>query len=358
MSEEQFNGLPMPVFTAFGWAGEDAAIKFALSQLELFINGLHEIISEKARFHLPHHGLNQDARVAWFAINREPEVGPYVAFVARPNAFEMRISITDPATINRGLRAAEKDLQKWFRMLNDLGDGWHLQIEQRLKEDEAVEFGHYGDLFKDSVTALDFESLNKATSRAAFLNTEEKWTVPVFVTRRMTADQAAGMGRDLINFMSVELDKVLDVVALFSRTSKESKAAAAKTKSKGATRTRKTAGRPPKVVVEAVPQTFSYVAELKGLHIRKGFINLTPEHWPFFTEGKRMETRPITIKYAEASDASCAVWRLQPDDQARLILSEPAHAWLLTTFSANSKVTVDALRTLENQIEVTLSPVE
>ena len=30
----QFNGLTMPVFTAFGWAGEETAIQFALSQLD------------------------------------------------------------------------------------------------------------------------------------------------------------------------------------------------------------------------------------------------------------------------------------------------------------------------------------
>ena len=357
MSDEQFNGLPMPVFTAFGWAGEEAAIKFALSQLELFINGLHANISEKARFFLPFHGLNHDARIAWFAVNREPEVGPYVAFIARPTAFEMRISVTDPAAVNRGLRAAEKEPQRWFKMLQDLGAGWHLQIEQRLKEEDAVDYSRYGDIFKDSVTTLDFETCHKSTSRAAFLNSEDKWTVPIFVTRRMTSDQAAGMGRDLIKYMAVEVDKALEVVALFSRAAKGSKSTTTKTKSKGVTR-RKTAGRPAKVVEAEVPRTFSYTAELKGLHIRKGFINLTPAHWPFFAEGKRTETRPITINFAGKSDPSSSVWRLQPDDQARLVLGEPAHAWLATTFSANSKVTVNALRTPDNQIEVMLVAAE
>ncbi|MFK7805104.1 MAG: hypothetical protein AB8G95_25955 [Anaerolineae bacterium] len=358
MSEEQFNGLPMPVFTAFGWDGEEAAITFALSQLELFVNGLYAIISEPARFRLPFHGLNHEARVAWFGINREPELGPYVAFVARPSAFEMRISVTDPAAINRGLRAAEKDPQKWFKMLNDLGPGWYLQIEQRLKEEDAVDFSHYGDLFKDSVTELDFETCHKSTSRAAFLNSEEKWTTPIYVTRRLTADQASGMGRDLIKYMAVEVEKVLDIVGLFSRATKGAKSTTTKIKSKGTARKKKSAGRPPKVVEPAVPQTFSYVAELKGLHIRKGFINLTPGHWPFFAEGKRTETRPITINFEGKSDATSAVWRLQPDDQARLVLGEAAHAWVQMTFSANSKVTVNALKTPEDQIEVMLVAVE
>jgi len=45
----QFTGLPMPVFTAFGWAGEETAIKFALEQLELFIQQLHAGLSKGAR---------------------------------------------------------------------------------------------------------------------------------------------------------------------------------------------------------------------------------------------------------------------------------------------------------------------
>ena len=38
---EEFTGLGMPVFTAFGWAGEETAQKYAYSQLEQFIALLH-----------------------------------------------------------------------------------------------------------------------------------------------------------------------------------------------------------------------------------------------------------------------------------------------------------------------------
>lgn len=41
MSTTNFTGLTMPVFTAFGWAGEETAIKFAFTQLEAFIGALH-----------------------------------------------------------------------------------------------------------------------------------------------------------------------------------------------------------------------------------------------------------------------------------------------------------------------------
>ena len=32
----QFAGLTMPVFSAFGWSGEETAINFALDQLQMF----------------------------------------------------------------------------------------------------------------------------------------------------------------------------------------------------------------------------------------------------------------------------------------------------------------------------------
>ena len=344
----------MPVFTAFGWAGEEAAITFALSQLELFIDTLAEEMSDLAKLRLPHHALDKEARLAWLAVNREPEVEPYVAFVPKPAAFEMRISITDPAALNRGLRTAEANPEVWHKMISSLGTGWQFNIEQRLKEDEAPEHTHYGDLVKDSVTNIDFDTCSKATSRAAFLITEEKWATPIYVSRILTADQAAGMGRDLVKYMVVQLDKVLDIVDLFSRNGKGK---TTKSKAGGTTR-KKRATKKAKEPEVPQPKTFSYTTELKGLHIRKGFINLTPGHWPFFAEGKRMETRPITISFAGKADPTSAVWRLTPDDQARLVLGEPAHAWLAATFKADSKVTVDALRTPDNKIEVMLSPAE
>lgn len=351
--DDQFNGLPMPVFTAFGWAGEEAAIQFSLSKLRLFLDTLVESMSDKAKFRFPFHGVDEDARIPWLAVNRDPEVEPYIAFVAKPRAFEMRISITDPAALNRGLRAAEKNPEAWQKMISSLGMGWQLQIEQRLKEEDAVTHSHYGDLLKDSVPNINPADLKKATSRAAFLITEEKWSTPVFVSRVMTADQAAGMGRDLVKYMVVQLDKVFDIVDLFSRSGNGKSTTS---KSKGKTTRKKRTGRLPKEPEIPQPQTFSYTTELKGLHIRKGFVNLTPGHWPFFAEGKRMETRPITISFAGKSDDTSAVWRLQPDDQARLVLGEPAHAWLAATFSPNSNITVNALRTPDDQIEVVLSP--
>ena len=48
-SKTAFTGLTMPVFTAFGWAGQETAINYALDQLEQFIHLLHNNLSRQAK---------------------------------------------------------------------------------------------------------------------------------------------------------------------------------------------------------------------------------------------------------------------------------------------------------------------
>ena len=48
----------MPVFSAFGWAGEENALKYALSQLQLFIESLYLRLPADARDDLPAFGLS------------------------------------------------------------------------------------------------------------------------------------------------------------------------------------------------------------------------------------------------------------------------------------------------------------
>ena len=48
-SKTAFTGLSMPVFTAFGWAGEENAINYALDQLEQFVHLLHNNLSRQAK---------------------------------------------------------------------------------------------------------------------------------------------------------------------------------------------------------------------------------------------------------------------------------------------------------------------
>jgi len=57
MSSTRFNGLSMPVFSAFGWAGEEQALKYALSELESFINALYESLPKDTQALFSVHGL-------------------------------------------------------------------------------------------------------------------------------------------------------------------------------------------------------------------------------------------------------------------------------------------------------------
>lgn len=98
---------------------------------------------------------------------------------------------------------------------------------------------------------------------------------------------------------------------------------------------------------------FTYIAELKPLHIRRGFINLTPAHWPFFAINNRTETRPITIVFEGRQDKNCSVWRLQPEEQARIILGPQSHEWLEGNFANSEAIHVSARR-VGDEIRITL----
>ncbi|MEM7798189.1 MAG: hypothetical protein AAF633_03285 [Chloroflexota bacterium] len=365
-TDSQFNGLPMPVFTAFGWAGEDAAISFALSHLETFVKALHKELSPHAQLEFPLSGVNNDAQLVYLAANREPEDGAYITFIARPTTFELRLCLTNRLVVHRGLRSGENDPAGWHRMLQSLGEGWTLQLEQRLIEEESGAESHYNDLFKDQVLALSAEDSQKMISRAVFLNGEEKWAIRFYLSYRMSADQASAQNSGLTRTVAEKVDSLLPLVAQFARQQKRSKSTVSKngstkvrkTKTGGSrtSRATKSTSKTKTVVPEVmIPATFSYETEVKPLYIRKGFINLTSRHWPFFAESARMETRPVTIQFGEQEDKSGSVWRLQPDDIARLVLGDSAHGWFEKHFQPNSRVSITATRMPDNEIQVTIS---
>lgn len=369
-TDSQFNGLPLPVFTAFGWAGEETAIKFALSHLEVFVKKLHQDLSPHAKLELPLNGVNPEAQLVYLANNREPEDGPYITFIARPTTFELRLCMTNRLVVHRGLRLAEGDPTTWYKRLQGLEGPWTLQIEQRLIEEESGAESHYTDLYKGPVSALGVEESQKLISRAFFLNGEEKWAMRVYLSYRITANQASALNSQLTHEMAERVEILLPIVSQFARQNKKVRASASKngtskvvrktTSSNGssAAKSAKTAKTARKVLnghhEEPVAQTFSYQTEVKPLYIRKGFINLTSRHWPFFADSARMETRPITIQYGEDQDKNGSVWRLQPDDIARIVLGDSAHGWFEKTFQPNSKISITATRLPDNEIQVVL----
>ncbi len=349
----QLTGLPMPVFAAFGWAGEENAINFALSQLEAFIHELHPALSREARSEFPHFGMDRATQTIFIAAKREAEEGPYIAFLARPTTLEMRFSVTDRAVINRGLRAAEKNPADWHRYLRGLGENWSIHLQQNLVDEESGGESFYQDIYKGSVLELDEETCQNVTGRAAFLNSEAKWVTPVYISHRIPSEQAAGMGRDLATYLADEIDRLMSILFLFTHsnttTRKEKKKAAARAK------TVEAAPEAPAAPARDSHRSFTYIAELKPLHIRKGFINLTPRHWPFFADSARSETRQVTVIFEGRSDNNSAVWRLQPNEMARIVLGEKPHIWLEKNFSPESTIQVHASRSRDDEIQIELS---
>jgi hypothetical protein len=352
MENIPFNGLTMPVFTAFGWAGEETALTFALSQLEEFALELNQSLSPEAKGLMPHHGLDKISKTAYIAANSEPETGLHITFEARPMALKMTLILNDRIALQKALKSAEDNAIQWHRALIELEEEWQLRIQQMEYSPEDQTATNYKEVFKDSVNTLTPDVTREILARAAYLNGEEKWAAPIYVTRRTPAEFVAAMGRDVPRIIAAQIEQLLPLMRLLSGPGRRTRA-----KSRARTRAAKT-----KLVTTAAQEAydddllerFSYDAELKPLHIRKGFINLTPAHWPFFAINSRTETRPVTVYYGDGIDKKSSVWRLVPNDLARLMLGRGAHDWIADHCDPDDKVQVLATKAPDDSIDIQL----
>ncbi|MCP4425876.1 MAG: hypothetical protein GY803_15395 [Chloroflexi bacterium] len=348
---QDFTGLTMPVFTAFGWAGEETALNFALSQLEMFIGELHKALPRSAREKLPGFGLSRETQAVYLATDADGESGVHIAFYARPMSLEMQLVISDKKVLAKGLGAAEKQPSLCHRLVTELGPDWSLRAQQMQVNEETGEAGHHQDLFKDSITSFDEETAVAVISKAAYLNSEDQWVTPLYLSRRFPSEQIAAMRQSVITVLS---EHIVALMPAFNFLTGQVKTRKSKTKPKPKVKSVAQADEPVFIDPE---DGFVYVAELKRLHIRRGFINLTPEHWPFFAINSRTETRPVTIYYNGIYDKGSSMWRLVPNDQARIVLSLPVHLWIEEYFDANDKIQVTVRKLDEGEIQISLKPV-
>lgn len=351
MQQQQFMGLTMPVFTAFGWAGEEQAVNYALSQVEQFINELHVALPRRMQTHLPFYGLNPDSQIAYLSAAQEPESDVYVAFIVRPMSLEMQLSITDQMALGKALRATDADPERWLNLLQALPGEWILHVKQMEVNEETDERTSYQDLYKDPVDELDLEATQSLTSRAHFLNGEPQWVTPLFLSRRFQAEQVAAMGVEIVRVMA---ERVSELETMFEFLTGRD----ARPKKKKATTKPKAKRAPRKPETLDPDKQFVYVTKLKPLHIRRGFVNLTPEHWEFFASSARATTRSITVNFEDNVDNDSSVWRLSSNDMARIVLSETVQVWLEDNFDADDRVQVTATKKEGDEIEVLLEPVE
>lgn len=349
--QQQFVGLTMPVFTAFGWAGEETALNYALSQLEQFIVTLHATMSRRAQTHFPNFGLSRESQSVFLAASQTPDDDIFLAFNARPMSLEIQLGITEQMALSRAWKAAGTAPERWRQLLHDLGPQWSLHVKQMEVDEEAGTRSSYQDLFKDGVMELTSELAESVSSRANFLNGEEHWVVPIFISRRVPAEQVASMGTGVIDVMDEQVEELMPLVEFLTN-----KSTVRKKKSKKA---KPVAERPrPTVPKDVDPdRQFVYVAQLKPLHIRRGFVNLTPEHWDFFADSARATTREITLAFEDQIEKhGSAVWRLTSNDMARIVLGDLPRYWLEETFEPDDRVQVTATRMDNDEIEVILEP--
>jgi len=344
----------MPVFSAFGWAGEDTAITFALSQMELFIQSLYFSLPRETQAIFPYRGLDRPSHSVYLAVEENPTKGPYIAFSARPTSWEQSLIVNDKAALVKAYAVATARPASFFDYLVELDANWKLRIQQMEYDAEQKTATHYKDIYNDTTSALSDDQLASDMERAAFLNGEDQWLVPFFLSRRQDSEKVSAMRLAVIPGAVEDVNALVPLVKLLTGKAR---------KAKGKSRSAPPA---PRAHVEHAllagqdgdAKQFTYVSELLGLHIRRGFINLTPRHWPFFAVSARTETRPVTMLYGDHKDEKCAVWRLVPDDQARIVLSPAAHDWLEEHFEPGDSIKVQAIKTSDDKITLTMGGVE
>jgi hypothetical protein len=355
----QFTGLPMPVFTAFGWAGEETAIQFALSQLELFIHALRSTMPRATQSIFPFSGLNQTLQNVYLAANQEIESDLHIVFNARPMSLELQAALTNKTVLTKALKQAEKQPAIWHRLITELGADWSLRVQQMQLDPDTGEIGHYQDLFKDNVTALDEETSLAVFSKALYLNGEDKWVTPIYLSRRYESEQAAAMGIKILDVMGEQLNGLTPLFSLMTGQVNRKSPKQTRKKVKTAPVESGESSQTDLASLQIEPEDgFHYIAQLKPLHLKRGFINLTPRHWPFFSINSRTETRSVTVYYEGIYDKDSAVWRMVPNDRARLVLSLPVHIWLEDNFSSADEIQVLARKLDSNEIQISLKAVE
>ncbi len=359
ISTDRFTGLTMPVFSAFGWTGEETALNFAMEHLELFLNTLYAILPRDIQTFFPTHGLDREGQSVYLAVNDQPETDLHIAFYARPMSLETSLILTDKAMLTKAYKLALRQSNTFHSLLVDLGSGWNLGLQQMEYESDAGTATSYQDLYKDSIQKLSAEDSDSLIEKAVFLSGENQWLIPLSINRRDDSEKVSAMGAAIVDRVAEYVANLMPLARLLSGQVKEQRV---KTQSETEIIER------PRTVIEqttikkasdaAKLEEFIYVSELKPLHIRRGFINLTSKHWPFFALNARTETRSAIVKYDDQSDENCTVWRLVPSDQARIVLSPPVHDWLEENAQANDQVQITAIKTDNQNIEITLAVVE
>lgn len=354
---QSFSGLTMPVFAAFGWAGQETAVNFALEQLELFIRALQSRLPRALQAEFPYAGLSRTNRTVYLAANQDVESDVHIIFVARPVSLEMQLILTDRKTLAKALQFCEKQPGMAHRLITELGPDWAFRLQQMQVDEDSGQPSHYQDLYKDDVINLDEETAVSIINKAAYLIGENKWLTPLYLSRRFNAEQISVMGSVVLDVVTKELEKLTPLLQ-FLNGQRAGKAQKAKAKTRA--KVPATAVAEPSVTSSIIDpeKGFIYVTDIKPLYLRKGFVNLSPEYWSFFSVSARTETRHVTVYYDGIYDKECHVWHIQSSDMVRLVFSPSVHHWFEENFEPNTHIQMAVKRLDNDEIQISLRPAE
>lgn len=356
---QQFTGLGMPVFMAFGWAGEDTALKYAFSQLELFASVLRQRLPQAMQDELPVVGLSEESQSSYMAATEGVDDDVHILFNARPASLEIQVALTDKEALTKCLKQINKDPASFQQLLARLEPEWTLRVQQMQIDEETGDKGHYQDIFKDSHLALDEAKAAEVFEKAAYLNAEDQWLTPIYLSQRLPAEQASTMGREIIPVFAERMSLLSPVITMMrGRSARRAVRAAAAKKPGISSVAEKTEKKAPAKFKAPTSEEFTFVSELKPLHLRRGFINMTPQHWPFFAINARTESRNVILISESLRDEDSAVWRLQPDNMARLVLSPRAQRWLEDNFVPGDNIQMAATKNNLEEIQIVLDMAE
>lgn len=358
---QPFHGLTMPVFAAFGWAGEEQATKFALSQLEAFVTRVHGDLSHDLRAIFPYSGIDRGGGVVYLAADKDDvESDLHILYYARPMSFQIALGISEKAKLLDVFRRLEESAGHFYQALIRLEPTWELHVRQmELTDDEESPRVFYQDIFKGTLSDLSLEDCEALVERAAYLNGEAQWVTPFSLSFRMPSEQVATMGTAVVRWVNDRLNALLPVIRAITGQGTRSPAARPKPAKAGLVESAPIVSDEAEAVGESRIADFIFVADLQPLHIRRGFINLTAGHWPFFAKNARTEIRDdVTLRFGDKLDTRSSVWRLMPSEQARIVLSDAGQRWLERNFDAGGRVEIAAYKNDEAEILITLAPAD
>jgi len=350
----EFNGLTMPVFNAFGWIQKDDVIEFALDQLQQFATDLYKNLPRDLQLLFPYYGLDKETQGVYLARTNNISDDIYITFYAKPKSLRMAINMNAQSTIGKSMSSVQENLNVWVKtMLSIMGD-WEVTAQQLEVNEKNNEMLLYKELYKDAPKNLSMAASTELIERMIYLQEDPKYTMGFVITKNWPSQFIAGMGEKVGKQIALELTEVAPVImqlaggVKFAAKKKETKKRTVAKRQKATSAT---------AVKENQIEQFTYHATLKPLHIRKGFINMTPAHWPFFSKTARTEVRDITVRYETTVDKKSSVWRMVPNDMARIVLSDQTQRWLSNTFSADEQIQINAIKN-GDIIELELQQVE